>query len=100
MGAVLAQINPETGREHMVACLSRSLNKHEANYGSYHGELVLAAVWAIKRASATTSIGIDFCLITNHQPLKWLLSTPDLFGKPARWMLVTVQKYNHERSQR
>jgi transposase InsO family protein len=90
MGAVLAQVNPDTGREHMVACLSRSLNKHEANYGSYHGEL-LAAVWAIKSFRHYLH-GISFRLITDHQPLKWLLSTPDLIGKPARWMLM-VQEY-------
>jgi RNase H-like domain found in reverse transcriptase/Reverse transcriptase (RNA-dependent DNA polymerase) len=80
-GAVLAQIAEDTGREHIVACLSRSLNKHEANYGSYHGEL-LAAVWAIKSFRHYLH-GIHFTLVTDHQPLKWLLTTPELIGKQA-----------------
>jgi hypothetical protein len=44
--AVLRQLNEE-GQEYIAACISRSLNKHEANYSSYKGEM-LAAVWAIK----------------------------------------------------
>ena len=91
MGAVLAQINADTGREHIVSCISRSLNKHEANYGSYHGELS-AAVWGI-RSFRHYLHGIEFTLVTDHQPLKWLLTTTDLVGKPARWMLM-VQEFN------
>ena len=37
--------------------------------------------------------GIQFTLVTDHQPLKWLLSTSDLIGKPARWMLM-VQEFS------
>ena len=29
MGAVLAQVDPATGYEHIVSCMSKSLNKHE-----------------------------------------------------------------------
>jgi hypothetical protein len=46
IGAVLGQLKEE-GHEYIVACISRSLNKHEDNYSSYEGEM-LAAVWAIK----------------------------------------------------
>ena len=89
MGAVLAQVDADTGREHIVSCISRSLNKHEANYGSYHGELS-AAVWAIRYFRHYLH-GIEFTLVTDHQPLKWLLTTTDLVGKPARWMLMVME---------
>ena len=93
MGAVLAQLATDTDLEHMVACISRSLNKHEKSYGSYHGELC-AAVWAI-RSFRHYLHGTPFTLITDHQPLKWLLTTPNLEGKPARWMLM-VQEFDFE----
>ena len=92
IGAVLAQADQE-GLEYMVACLSRSLNKHERNYSSYQGEL-LAAVWGI-RSFRHYLHGIEFTLITDHQPLKWLLSTKELTGKHARWMLL-LQQYSFE----
>ena len=41
IGAVLGQTNEE-GQEYIVACISRSLNKHEANYSSYEGEMLAA----------------------------------------------------------
>jgi hypothetical protein len=44
IGAVLAQAGDD-GVEHICACISRSLNKHEANYCSFKGEL-LAVAWA------------------------------------------------------
>lgn len=34
LGVVLGQLD-EDGNEYMCACISRSLNKHEANYSSY-----------------------------------------------------------------
>ncbi|GIL62381.1 hypothetical protein Vafri_16596, partial [Volvox africanus] len=36
IGAVLGQVDDD-GNEYMCACISRSLNKHEANYSSYKG---------------------------------------------------------------
>jgi transposase InsO family protein len=91
MGAVLAQVDESTGLEHIVACISKTLNKHEVNYGSYHGELS-AAVWAI-RSFRHYLHGINFTLVTDHMPLKWLLSTTDLVGKPARWVLM-IQEFS------
>ena len=41
LGAVLSQTD-STGQEYMVACCSRSLNKHERNYSSYKGEYLAA----------------------------------------------------------
>ncbi len=90
IGAVLAQVG-EDGREYMVACISRSLNSAERNYSSYEGEL-LAAVWAIKSLRMYLH-GIDFTIITDHQPLLWLMTSTELTGKHARWALL-LQDYS------
>ena len=84
IGAVLAQKHPD-GNEYMTACISRSLNKHESNYSSYEGEM-LAAVWAIKTFRPYLH-GTPFTVITDHQPLAYLMKTPNLTGKHARWAL-------------
>jgi hypothetical protein len=43
LGAILTQRHAD-GSETMVAAISRSLNKHEANYPAWKGEL-LAVIW-------------------------------------------------------
>ena len=84
IGAVLAQ-RREGGDEYMVACISRSLNKHERNYSSYAGEM-LACVWAVKSFRMYLH-GTPFKICTDHQPLTWLMGTPDLHGKHCRWAM-------------
>ena len=49
MGAILSQIGKD-GEEGVIAYASRSNNKGESNYSSYHGEL-LAAVWGVQHCS-------------------------------------------------
>ena len=63
IGAVLGQLKDEV-HEYIVACISRSLNKHEANYSSYKGEM-LAAVWAINTCRPYL-LGVKFDVITDH----------------------------------
>jgi hypothetical protein len=89
IGAVLAQRHPDE-QEYMVACLSRSLNKHEANYSSYEGEM-LAAVWAVKTCRPYLH-GVPFTIVTDHQPLQYLMTSQALTGKHARWAL-SLQDY-------
>lgn len=89
IGAVLAQID-EHKNEYMCATISRSLNKHERNYSSYKGE-VMAAVWAIKSFRPHLH-GVHFTLITDHQPLLWLMTTSTLTGQMARYAL-SIQDY-------
>ena len=81
LGAVLSQ-NDDTGQEYMVACCSRSLNKHERNYSSYKGEC-LAAVWGTKIYRHFLH-GRHFTIVTDHEPLKWLMSSATLEGAHAR----------------
>lgn len=85
VGAVLAQVHSD-GREYMICCISRSLNKHEANYSSYEGEM-LACVWAVKTLRHYLH-GVPFRIVTDHQPLTWLMTSQTLTGKYARWALA------------
>ena len=90
IGAVLGQKDAD-GNEYMVACISRSLNAGEKNYVSYQGEM-LAAVWAIKSFHVFLH-GVPFTLVTDHQPLTWLMRKQDLTGMHARWVLC-LQPYD------
>eukprot|EP00798_Chlamydomonas_sp_ICE-L_P026360 gene26360-biopygen11318 len=82
LGAVLGQLNSE-GNEYLVACASRSLNKHEAGYSSLKGEM-LAACWACKIFRVYV-FGLHFTLVTDHQPLLWMFSSANVTGAIARW---------------
>jgi len=88
LGAVLAQLDDE-GREYMVACASRSLNIHERNYTPWKGEL-LAVVWGIKTFRVYLH-GVSFELVTDHQPLLWLLNQNEPTGQQARWVLSLME---------
>jgi hypothetical protein len=92
IGAVLGQ-KDEDGNEYLCACISRSLNKHERNYPSYKGEL-LALAWAVRMFRQHLH-GVKFCLITDHQPLKWLMDARDLNGQYARWQML-LQEYDFQ----
>lgn len=90
---VLGQVEPGTDKEYMVACVSRSLNKHERNYSSYQGEM-LAAVWAIKTLRPYLH-GADFTVVTDHKPLEFLMTSRTLTGQAARWAL-SLQDYTFQ----
>jgi hypothetical protein len=92
IGAVLGQLD-EDGNEYLCACVSRSLNKHERNYPSYKGEL-LALAWAV-RSFRQHLHGTHFRLVTDHQPLKWLMEARDLNGQYARWQMM-LQEYDFD----
>ncbi len=92
MGAVLGQVDDD-GNEYMVACISRSNNKHELNYASYTGEL-LCVVWAVKTLRPMLH-GRKFTVVTDHRPLTWLMTAKDLTGKYARWALA-LQEHEFE----
>ena len=85
LGAVLTQVD-EQGEEHMVACISRSLNTHEQRYPAWKGEL-LAVVWAVKHFKPYLAAR-DFTVCTDHRPLLWLMSAADLAGQQERWVLA------------
>ena len=72
MGAVLSQLDAE-GVEHPICYASRSCNPAERNYSSFDGEC-LAAVWATNLFRPYLS-GNSFTLVTDHEPLKWIMTT-------------------------
>ena len=90
MGAVLSQLTEE-GVEHSICYASRSCNPAEQNYSSFDGEC-LAVVWATNHFRSYL-FGNSFTLITDHEPLRWLMTTQKLTGKMARWSLL-LQEYD------
>ncbi|GJP83665.1 hypothetical protein CLOP_g13794 [Closterium sp. NIES-67] len=89
MGAVLCQ--ELGGEERVVAYASRSCTATEANYRSYEGE-GLAAVWGVTHFRAYLQ-GRKFTLVTDHQPLLWLMTNQTLTGRNARWAM-RLQEYD------
>ena len=92
LGAVLTQKDDE-GQEFVVAYASRSNNAAEAKYSSYEGEC-LAVVWAVAHFRCYL-FGTPFTLVTDHQPLRWLMESSKLRGKLARWALI-LQEYDFQ----
>ena len=92
MGAVLSQLDGE-GVERPICYASRSCDLAEQNYSSFDGEC-LAVVWATNHCWAYL-FGNSFTLITDHEPLRWLMTTKKLTGKMARWSLL-LQEYVSE----
>ena len=91
IAAVLCQ--EQDGRECTIAYASKSLTPTERNYSATEGEC-LAIIWACKHFRHYLW-GRAFFLQTDHQALKWLMSTTDLTGKLARWSLK-LQEYTFE----
>jgi hypothetical protein len=89
LGAVLTQFDDDR-KEFVVAFASRSNNVAESKYGLYEGEF-LAAVWVVAHFRCYL-FGNPFTLITNHQPLKWLMENDKLTRNLARWALI-LQEY-------
>eukprot|EP00731_Ephydatia_muelleri_P013854 Em0007g1164a len=73
LGAVLSHTMPDGG-ERPVAYASRTLSPAECNYAQIDKE-ALAIVWAVKKFHQYL-YGLNFTLITDHQPLTALFS-PD-----------------------
>ena len=87
LGAVLGQKTEGTnGQDYIVACASRSTNKHEANYSSFKGEM-LAVVWACKTFRPLI-YGCELTIVTDHSPLQWLMRNTGLTGQYARWQCM------------
>ncbi|GJP86394.1 hypothetical protein CLOP_g16418 [Closterium sp. NIES-67] len=91
MGAVLCQ--REKGTERVVAYASRSCRPAESNYSSYEGE-GLAAVWAVELFRSYLQ-GRRFTLVTDHQPLLWLMRNQTLKGRNALWAM-RFQEFDFE----
>ena len=82
LGAVLAQRTTD-GTPRPIAYASRSLQRHERNYGITELE-GLGVVWAVKHFRPYL-YGHQCEVFTDHVALKSLLNTPQPSGKLARW---------------
>lgn len=84
MGGQLSQVGAD-GRRHPVAFYSKSMVPAERNYDIYDKEL-LAVVrcfqeWRHHLEGATFTVVV----LTDHNNLRWFLSTKTLTGRQARW---------------
>ena len=85
IGAVLSQLDPETGLEHPIHFASRSLSAAERNYAPTEGEC-LALVWAVQKFR-TYLHGHRFVVHTDHASLQWLNNARFTNSKLERWAL-------------
>ena len=88
LGAVLAQ-KQEDGLTRPIAFASRTLQKHEANYGITELE-ALGVVWAVRHFWHYL-YGHRCDVFTDHEALKSLLNTPQPSGKLARWGMASQE---------
>ena len=92
LGAVLTH-KDDFGREYVVTYILRCNNTVEANHSSYEEE-TLAAVWTIANFRPYL-YGQHFTLVTDHQPLWWLMESDKLTCKLVMWVLL-LQEYDFE----
>ena len=88
VGAVLRQMRSDFWKP--VAYFSRRLNKSERNYSTSEKELyaiVLAVVYFRKFL-----YGTEFKVITDHKPLKYMLTVKEPVSRLLRW-LNRLNKY-------
>ena len=94
IGAVLSQIDTETGLEHPVAFASRSCTSAESRYSPTEGEL-LALVWACTLKFRHYLFGYHFTVHTDHAALQWLKTARFQNSKLERWAL-RLQEFSFE----
>jgi hypothetical protein len=75
LGAVLTQLDDD-GQEFVVTYANRSNKKTKAKYNSYEGEC-LVVVWGVSSFRCYL-YGSPITLITDHQPLKFLMELDQL----------------------
>ena len=88
LGAVLSQVQDD-GVIHPIAYASRSLDKHERNYGISELE-TLGLVWAV-RYFRPYLLGHPCVVYTDHAACLSILNSARPSGKLARWAL-TIQE--------
>lgn len=92
LGAVLSQ--GTLGKDDRpVAYASRTLNKAERSYSTIEREL-LSVVWAAKHFRPYLW-GRHFKVVTDHRPLRWLMSLKDPGSRLTRWT-IKLSEYDFE----
>ena len=86
VGRTLSQLNKDRQILQPVGYFSSSLDRHQRNYSP--GERECWALIACTRKWRTyCQAAAKLCLITDHNPLKWLREQKDPCGKYARWIV-------------
>ena len=93
LGAVLSQ-NSEDGRERVIAYASRGLSGSERNYPAHKMEY-LALKWSITDKFHDYLYGNAFRVLTDNNPLTYVLSTARLDATGHRW-LAALSAYNFD----
>ena len=91
LGAILAQV--QEGKERIICCASRSLNKSEQNYPATKKEC-LAIVWGIKTFRSYL-LPRPFEIFTDHYSLQWLRSMKTENALLHRWA-ASLEDYEFE----
>ena len=70
--------------EHPIAYESRKLNAAEMNYPTHEREL-LSVIHALRQWRHYL-LGKPFKIVSDHHPLKYLMTQPNLSKRQARWV--------------
>ena len=84
LGATLYQEGSD-GKLHVIAYASRGLSKSELNYPAYKWEF-LALKWAITEKFRDYLYGAKFTVVTDSNPLTYLMTTAKLNATGHRWL--------------
>ena len=87
LGAALYQV--QGGKLHVVAYASRSLSQAERKYSAYRREF-LALKWAVAEKFKEYLYGHKCHLITDSNPLTYLLSSAKLSATDHRWLALLL----------
>ena len=82
LGAILYQI--QDGHKKVISYASRALNKSERNYSAFKLEF-LALKWAITEKFSDYLSGTHFTVLTDNNPLTYVLSSAKLDATGQRW---------------
>lgn len=83
LGAVLYQ--EQDGEKRVVAYASRGLSKSESNYAAHKLEF-LALKWAVTEKFTDYLYGAQFTVVTDSNPLTYLLTSAKLDATSYRWL--------------
>ena len=90
-GAVLSQENPDDGKWHPVAFLSKSLSLVERNY-EIHNKEMLAIVWALEEwRHFLEGTEHQFKIWTDHKNLEYFMMAKKLNWRQAWWSLLLAR---------
>lgn len=83
LGAVLCQ--NQDGKERVIAYASRGLSKAEKNY-PVHKQEFMALKWAISQKFHDYLYGNDFTVLTDNNPLTYVLTSAKLEATGHQWL--------------